>query len=73
VEQYLVPVQKLQAFYGNVAELPLNASGIFIRSIQGQGAQPGVAQSSISSIQKVMDAVLSGAAQSAYDIFRLTN
>jgi len=73
VEQYLVPTPKLQSFYGNVAELPLNSSGIFIRSIQGQGAQPGVAQSSISSIQKVMDAVLAGEAQNAYDIFRMTN
>jgi len=73
VEQYLTPGEKLQSFYENVSMLPLNASSTFIRSIQSQGIQPGVAQSSIDSIQKDRDAVLSGAARNIFEILRLPN
>jgi hypothetical protein len=73
VEQYLTPVTKLQNFYANVATLPLNASSTFIRSAQVTGIQPGLAQSSISPIQPVMDAVLEGRAQNWSDILRMSN
>jgi len=73
VEQYLTPAPKFQAFYENVSELPLNSSSTFIRSVQAQGVQPGVAQSSISSIEAGVEAVLSGRAQSVYDILRMPN
>jgi hypothetical protein len=73
VEQYLTPVTKLQSFYANVATLPLNSSSTFIRSAQVSGIQPGLAQSSISPIQTIMDAVLEGRAQNWSDILRISN
>ena len=73
VEQYLTPLTKLHAFYTNVAELPLDASSTFIRSAQAPGVQPGVAQSSISSVQTVMDAVLEGRARSSIDILQMSH
>jgi hypothetical protein len=73
VEQYLTPLPKLQSFYGNVATLPLEPSSTFIRSAQVQGIQPGLAQSSLSSIQTALDAVLEGRAQNWADILRLAN
>ena len=72
VEQYLTPQPRLQAFYGNVAELPLNESSTFIRSAQTAGPQPGLAQSSISSMQIILDAVLSGRARSWNEILRIS-
>jgi hypothetical protein len=72
VEQYLTPAPKLQEFYSNVAMLPLNASSTFIRSAQVQGVQPGLAQSSISSMQNVLDAVLDGRVRNWNDILRMS-
>lgn len=72
VEQYLTPVTKLQSFHTNVATLPLNESSTFIRSAQTPGVQPGLAQSSLSPMQMVVDAVLEGRAQNWNDILRLT-
>lgn len=71
VEQYLTPPPKLQDFYANVATLPLTPSSTFIRSAQIQGSQPGLAQSSISPIQTVMDAVLEGRVRTWNDILRM--
>ena len=73
VEQYLTPLPKLQSFYANVAELPLDASSTFIRSAQIVGPQPGLAQSSISSMQTVLDAVVEGRARTWSDILQLSN
>jgi hypothetical protein len=73
VEQYLTPLPKLQSFYANVAELPLDASSTFIRSAQVVGPQPGLAQSSISSMQTVRDAVVEGRARTWSDILQLSN
>ena len=73
VEQYLTPTAKFQSFYLNVATLPLNASSTFIRSAQTPGAQPGLAQSSLGSMQAALDAVLEGRAQNWSDILRLPN
>jgi hypothetical protein len=72
VEQYLTPLPRLQDFYVNVAELPLDASSTFIRSAQISGPQPGLAQSSISSMQNILDAVLSGRARNWNDILQLS-
>jgi hypothetical protein len=72
VEQYLTPYPKLQAFYENIATLPLDSGSTFIRSAQISGPQPGLAQSSISSIQVVMDAVLGGRARSWNEILQLS-
>jgi hypothetical protein len=72
VEQYLTPLPKLQAFYANVADLPLNSSSTFIRSAQISGPQPGLAQSSISSIQSILDAVVEGRARSWNEILQLS-
>ena len=71
VEQYLTPVSKLRSFYDSVATLPINPSSTFIRSAQIQGVQPGLAQSSIGSIQTALDAVLEGRALTWNDILRL--
>jgi hypothetical protein len=71
VEQYLTPAETFKRFYGNVAELPLNPSSMFIRSYQGTGAQPGIAQSTFSPIQVVLEAVLDGRVQNQVDILRL--
>jgi hypothetical protein len=73
VEQYLTPAVKLQSFYANVATLPLSPASTFIRSAQIAGPQPGLAQSSLGSIQVALDAVLEGRAQSWNDILRLPN
>jgi len=73
VEQYLTPLPKLQGFYANVAGLPLDPSSTFIRSAQAPGIQPGVAQSSISSMQTVLAAVLEGRAQSSNDILQMSH
>jgi hypothetical protein len=73
VEQYLTPPPKLQDFYANVATLPLNPSSTFIRSAQTRGSQPGLAQSAISSMQTVLDAVLEGRARTWSDIYRLSD
>lgn len=59
VEQYLSPAS-LKVFYENIATMPLAPSSAFIRSAQGTGAQPGIAQSSLSPIREVMEAVLAG-------------
>jgi hypothetical protein len=72
VEQYLTPLPKLQAFYANVATLPLNPASTFIRSAQIQGPQPGLAQSSISPIQPGLDAVLDGSVRSWNDILQMS-
>jgi hypothetical protein len=72
VEQYLTPIPKLQSFYANVAELPLDSSSTFIRSAQIPGPQPGLAQSSISPMQTVLDAVLEGRARTWSEILQLT-
>ena len=72
VEQYLTPYPKMEAFYENIATLPLDPSSTFIRSAQVSGPQPGLAQSSISSIQIVMDAVLSGRARTWNEILMLS-
>ena len=71
VEQYLSPPDVLRSFYSNVAELPLTPESTFIRSAQGTGPQPGVAQSSLSSIQEVLEAVMDGRVQYQKDILRL--
>ena len=71
VEQYLTPVSKLRSFYDSVATLPINPSSTFIRSAQIQGVQPGLAQSSLGSIQIALDAVLEGRALTWNDILRL--
>ena len=71
VEQYLTPLSKLQTFYANVATLPIEPSSTFIRSAQVPGIQPGLAQSSVSSIQTALDAVVEGRARSWNDILRL--
>jgi len=71
VEQYLSPPEIFRKFYSNVATLPLNSSSTFIRSSQGSGAQPGVAQSSFSPIQDVLDAVMDGRVLRQSDIFRV--
>ena len=71
VEQYLTPAPRLRDFYSNVEALPLNASSTFIRSAQISGPQPGLAQSSISSMQIIMDAVLSGRVRNWNDILQL--
>jgi hypothetical protein len=73
VEQYLTPFLKLQTFYTNVATLPLSPTSTFIRSAQVQGVQPGLAQSSLGSIQTAMDAVLEGRAVNWSDILLLPN
>ena len=73
VEQYLTPVTKFQSFYGNVATLPLSPSSTFIRSAQISGIQPGLAQSSLGSIQLALDAVLEGRARNWSDVLRLSN
>ena len=73
VEQYLTPLRKLQDFYTNVAGLPLDPSSTFIRSAQASGIQPGVAQSSTSSMQAVLNAVLEGRAQSSNDILMMSH
>ena len=73
VEQYLTPLAKLQSFYANIATLPLSPSSTFIRSAQTVGPQPGLAQSSLGSMQVALDAVLEGRAQSWSDILRLTS
>ena len=73
VEQYLTPLVKLQSFYANIATLPLSPSSTFIRSAQTVGPQPGLAQSSLGSMQVALDAVLEGRAQSWSDILRLTS
>jgi hypothetical protein len=70
VEQYLNPVE-MKRFYANVATVPLNSSSTFIRSAQGTGVQPGIAQSYISPIQDVIDAVMEGRVQSFNDILRI--
>jgi hypothetical protein len=72
VEQYLTPLPKLHAFYANVAALPLDATSTFIRSAQIPGPQPGLAQSSLSSIQSILDAVLDGRVRSWNEILQLT-
>jgi hypothetical protein len=72
VEQYLTPPPKLQAFYSNIASLPLEAGSTFIRSAQIPGPQPGLAQSSISSIQSIMEAVLDGRVRNWSEILQLT-
>jgi hypothetical protein len=72
VEQYLTPLPKLQDFYSNVAMLPLSPSSTFIRSAQVQGIQPGLAQSSISSMKNVLDAVLDGRVRNWSDILRMS-
>jgi len=72
VEQYLTPLPKLQSFYSNVAALPLDSSSTFIRSAQITGPQPGLAQSSLSSIQTIMDAVLDGRARNWAEILQLS-
>jgi hypothetical protein len=72
VEQYLTPLPRLQDFYRNIAELPLNASSTFIRSAQITGPQPGLAQSSISSMQNILDAVLTGRARNWNEILQLS-
>jgi hypothetical protein len=72
VEQYLTPLPKLQNFYGNVAALPLNASSTFIRSAQIPGPQPGLAQSSVSSMQTILDAVLDGRVRNWSEILQLS-
>lgn len=59
VEQYLSPAS-LKVFYQNIATMPLASSNAFIRSHQGSGPQPGIAQSSLSPIREVMDGVLAG-------------
>jgi len=71
VEQYLTPAPRLRDFYSNVEALPLDASSTFIRSAQISGPQPGLAQSSISSMQIIMDAVLSGRVRNWNDILQL--
>jgi len=73
VEQYLSPPDVLRSFYSNVAELPLTSESTFIRSAQGAGTQPGVAQSSLSSMQEVLEAVMDGRVQYQRDILRLFN
>jgi hypothetical protein len=72
VEQYLTPIPKLQSFYANVAELPLDSSSTFIRSAQISGPQPGLAQSSISSMQSILDAVQEGRARNWVEILQLS-
>ena len=72
VEQYLTPFPKMQAFYENIAAMPLDPSSTFIRSAQIPGPQPGLAQSSISSIQVVLDAVLGGRARTWNEILQLS-
>jgi hypothetical protein len=67
VEQYLSPAA-LKVFYENIATIPLAPSSSFVRSTQGPGAQPGIAQSSLSPIREVMDGVLSGRYRQQGDI-----
>lgn len=69
VEQYLSPAS-LKVFYESIATIPLASSSVFIRSAQGSGAQPGIAQSSLSPIREVMDAVLAGRILQLSDILR---
>jgi len=71
VEQYLTPLPKLRNFYVNVGGLPLDPSSTFIRSAQVQGIQPGLAQSSLGSMELALEAVVEGRAQSWSDILRL--
>ena len=71
VEQYLTPLPKLRSFYANVGGLPLDPSSTFIRSAQVQGVQPGLAQSSLGSMELALEAVVEGRAQSWSDILRL--
>jgi hypothetical protein len=72
VEQYLTPTPKLLSFYENVAALPLDSSSTFIRSAQSVGNQPGPAQSSLSPMDKVVDAVLDGRARNWAEILQLS-
>ena len=69
VEQYLSPAS-LKVFYESIATMPLASSSVFIRSAQGSGSQPGIAQSSLSPIREVMDAVLAGRILQLSDILR---
>jgi len=73
VEQYLTPAPKLANFYGNVGTLPLTPASTFIRSAQVPGNQPGLAQSSLGSMQTALDAVLEGRATNWNDILKLTH
>jgi hypothetical protein len=73
VEQYLTAASTFRTFYSNVAALPIDSSSTFIRSIQGPGTQPGVAQSSISPMQTIIEAVIEGRAQSVYDLIQPPN
>jgi hypothetical protein len=50
--------------------MPLESSSIFIRSAQGSGTQPGIAQTSLSPIREVMEAVLAGRILQQSDILR---
>ncbi|HEX4997728.1 MAG TPA: hypothetical protein VFY29_05860 [Terriglobia bacterium] len=72
VEQYLTPVSKLQSFYLNVADLPIDESGTFIRTAQTSGKQPGPAQSFLSSMQTALEAVRNGQARVWNDILPLS-
>jgi hypothetical protein len=69
VEQYLSPAS-MKVFYESIATMPLASSSVFIRSAQGSGSQPGIAQSSLSPIREVMDAVLAGRILQLSDILR---
>jgi len=70
VEQYLNPAE-LNRFYSSVATVPILPTSTFIRSVQGSGVQPGIAQSSISPMQEVIDAVTNGRIQTVNDIIRI--
>lgn len=71
VEQYLTPAPRLREFYGNVEALPLDSSSTFIRTAQISGPQPGLAQSSLSSILTTLEAVLGGRVRNWNDILLL--
>jgi hypothetical protein len=61
----------LTRFYSNVATVPILPTSTFIRSVQGSGVQPGIAQSSISPMQEVIDAVTSGRIRTVNDIIQI--
>src|SRR5262249_36897516 len=79
VERYLFQPTANQnggwrSFYGNVAELPLDQSSTFIRSVSG-GARGGFGMrlpNVIASMQDTLAAVRSGAIRSYDDVFEIS-